>query len=419
MLGFAETITDVLKATFEASEESNAISGGVKRDTPEEDSDDEDMLPSLKKAKLVSTEVIEEQTEPVNVHKSRSGQKDEARNFMASETNEESENEDSSDEEESTPKLPNIAKASIADSAEEIETSKRLDMLRNKQHRGLVSSLRGILATTKDKLSGKQHRDCLEILTILNEKHVNATSRKQANRLKRMRPTTGKSLFGRLKGDEEVRHPWAVPSPGPEREKYREERPKMLFRVTDQSSKGQIRDPRVGFISADSDAFLNTAAKRKTALQQHANFSNRRRTSFVSFSDSAVHIAKRCVPWLQFRQARNRFLDNTKLSIISVPARIANGLPILRIQDELAHYGAYNAANPIYNTEWVCPFTIGPSEIVNTWAWSRVEEWMTQHKTDFAGWVEKVGMPAFEEHERVRKGGKPLEHAAGCKCCGH
>jgi hypothetical protein len=222
-----------------------------------------------------------------------------------------------------------------------------------------------------------------------------------------------------LQGEEEKRHPWAVPSSGPELEQYGKERPTMLFRVTDQSSKGQVRDPRVGYVSADSDAMLDTAERRKIAIEQHADFSNRHRTSFVSFSDSPEHVEKHSVPWYQFRQEKNKILDNTKLSIISVPARIANGLPILRIKDELAYYKARNAGESIYKTEWVCPFNIGPTEIVDTWAWRRIEKWMLQNHSDFAGWVEMVGKPAFEEHERVRKGGKPLAHPTGCKCCGH
>jgi len=85
----------------------------------------------------------------------------------------------------------------------------------------------------------------------------------------------------------------------------------------------------------------------------------------------------------------------------------------------LAHYQVRGADKAIYETEYICPFTIGPSEIVDTWAWRRIEKWMLQNRSDFEGWVKMVGIPAYEEHERVRKGGKPVACVAGCKCCGH
>jgi hypothetical protein len=83
--------------------------------------------------------------------------------------------------------------------------------------------------------------------------------------------------------DENV-HPWKVDR--------NSTTPAMVLRVWDHVSQCRILNSKEGFLSGSSYEWLDTSERRKIALQNHANWRNRRSTPFIStttdFSDAAT-----------------------------------------------------------------------------------------------------------------------------------
>jgi hypothetical protein len=101
------------------------------------------------------------------------------------------------------------------------------------------------------------------------------------------------------------------------------------------------------------------------------------------------------------------------------------GKPVLIMKNELLYHDVKtrygdprDPANSFFDNEYLLPFSASPGEIIGTWAWHQVDDWIKKNKSSFHGWFDDVGRSAFEEHERVRLGGLPNKCKAGCDCCG-
>ncbi|TVY58550.1 hypothetical protein LCER1_G003291 [Lachnellula cervina] len=294
----------------------------------------------------------------------------------------------------------------------------RREDIRNKQHRIVIKELRSMLEKSRGTLTIGELQNCLDMVEVLNEKYLEVTRKKMYSRKKGKHPQVQEVMMKRFEGEEERAHPWATVS-------HPDETPGLLMRAWDQKSQCKIENFRVGFLSGGSDHFLNTKEKRRLALEQHADWGNRWKTPFISFSSSLREIALERVPHFQKRQADSGILDNTRLTIINARARIAAGLPVLRMKDELLHYDVNNKygnprfqKNSFYENEYIVPFSVRPKEIVRTYSWHDIETWMKTNRAEIEDWYIKVGVEDFKEHERARLGGTPAKCKDGCDCCG-
>lgn len=202
----------------------------------------------------------------------------------------------------------------------------------------------------------------------------------------------------------------------------------LVLRTWDEISQCQIRDFRVGFLSGGSEDMLNTEPLRRQALKRHADWGNRVKTPLISTSKSIHEIAEWRAPHFQRRQKKKGIKENTKLTLINLNARLAAGNPAMWAKHELVYYNVKNkygenvySRDSFYSHEILLPFSVGPKEIVGIWAWHQIERWIKEHNSDLNGWYAQVGIPAFNEHERIRLGGQPKPKdncKIGCDCCG-
>ncbi|KAH6666971.1 hypothetical protein B0J14DRAFT_520379 [Halenospora varia] len=206
---------------------------------------------------------------------------------------------------------------------------------------------------------------------------------------------------------EENIRPW-MPQPG---QKVGVEHTEgLLFRAWDQFSKGQICDNTVGMLSMASRTDLGTRTSRQRTIRNHANWGSTSATPYISTTSSIDEIVNVRIPHFTQRQQKAKIKPNTKLTVINAKARLAAGLPVLRMNDELAYYeiqtpygNQRNYKNSFYENEYLLPFRIGVNEIVGTWCWQDVQKWMEITGNTHYGWLREVILPAFEEHEAARK----------------
>lgn len=218
---------------------------------------------------------------------------------------------------------------------------------------------------------------------------------------------------------EEDQHPWASL---PTTTAY----PGLHLRAWDHLSEGKVLDKSIGFLSGASDGLLDTKSKRAAAISNHANWGNRHKTPFISTTTVIDEIERHRVPPLVKRQERNGLKPLVKVTVINIHARCAEEMPVLKMSDELDYYrlqGSYGnhkeyGDDSFYRNEYLSLFCIPPSQIVRTWLWSDIEEWMESEKAGIRDWYAKVAVPAFEAHEQRRKEGDTSRHGLGCPCCG-
>jgi len=307
-------------------------------------------------------------------------------------------------------------------SATESAKIDRHELFKLTQHRSLIKSLKTELRMLQPSLKPDKLEELLDMIRALKEKYKKATdwmSRKQSKNVRH--PATREDFITRFRGNgkEEAEHPWL---PAAELDPNI---PDILMRAWDEISQCQIRDYRVGCLSGSSACMLDTFAKRKLALTRHSDWGNRFKTPFISSSSSLHEIAKERVPHFQQRQFKKGIKDNTKLTLFNTRARRALGKPVLRLKDELLYHNVRTkygdprfTAGSFFENEYLLPFSAGPDEIIGTWAWHQVEAWIKNNHSNFQGWYEQVGLPAFKEHERLKLGGLPNKCKAGCDCCG-
>ena len=143
-----------------------------------------------------------------------------------------------------------------------------------------------------------------------------------------------------------------------------------------------------------------------------------------------------------------------KITVINPNVRIALGIAILRMKDEMKHYDVPPPRGVMAEhwREWILPFVAGLEEIVGTWLWRNVMEWIIDFWATEAGaahpgckktpkgeynhshackaaaleaWYEAVALPKWKSHEQARLAKEPLKYAddgcvlvssGGCVC---
>jgi hypothetical protein len=307
-------------------------------------------------------------------------------------------------------------------SAAESKKISRRERLKLTQHRSIIKSLKTELRTLRPSLSTEKLEELLDMINALEAKYISATEYKSKRKLKTVtHPATREHFIKRVQGTgtEEIKHPWLPAA------EFDPNIPDILMRAWDEISQCQIRDYRVGCLSGSSDCMLDTFARRKLGLTRHSDWGNRFKTPFISTSSSLEEIAEHRVPHFQNRQSKKGIKENTKLTLFNTRARRALGKPVLRMKDELLHYDVRTKYGDLrlyessfYENEYLLPFSAGPDEIIGTWAWHQVEDWIEKNGSNFQGWFKSVGRAAFDRHEKLRLGGFPIKCKAGCDCCG-
>jgi hypothetical protein len=144
-----------------------------------------------------------------------------------------------------------LAAADAVDDAEE----DRRDTLSTSSRQAVHAKLRTTLITSN--LEPSKLKACLEMLDDLQDK---------ANKPKGLRkkhPRTYNEIMGRLRGQEEEKHPWGISI----------DVPSELWRCWDEISRAQNRNNKVGFLSGGADWKwgLTTRRGRRRALARHSN----------------------------------------------------------------------------------------------------------------------------------------------------
>lgn len=198
----------------------------------------------------------------------------------------------------------------------------------------------------------------------------------------------------------------------------------LLLRAVDDSSKGNIKSPEGGLTSQAFDYLLYTSKQRADALRNHANYRSRKATPFVSTTTSPDEIAKNHLPHL-FQRAAVGEPFNGRIMIINAHARLAAGMPVISLKNELEHYKVHTPyctvedlvpKNPFFDNEHLLLFRANQEEIVGVWRWKELVEWSNKHgytvlESDpdggveriFKKWFKAVAVPAFHQHEKSRQ----------------
>ncbi|KAE8443648.1 hypothetical protein EG329_001506 [Mollisiaceae sp. DMI_Dod_QoI] len=220
-----------------------------------------------------------------------------------------------------------------ASTSSQPDQTDRKESLRLKQHRMVIKALKYRLIFAKPSLNQSDLQECLEMIEVLEEKYRTAAETKiKVRTLQEPHPKTVQQHKARLEGEEENQRAWLHPR------NSKSVMPELVMRAWDEMSECQIKDFRVGFLSGGSTCRLDTHERRQLWLKRHANWGNRFKTPFISTSTSLKEIGTIRVPHFQERQKRKGIRENTKLTLININARLAEGKPVLRMMDELIHY---------------------------------------------------------------------------------
>jgi hypothetical protein len=322
----------------------------------------------------------------------------------------------------------------------------------------------------KSNLPGEGKSDILDLIAVLEKKPNLKPPKVEVAKSDRLHPKPGKEIEQLLRGHdkkggelemegnskepaEEDRHPWIMSkknSPGAlsvEGGPPATAASKILMRVWDDRSQARIREGNEGFLSGCNYMPLDTKEQRKAAIENHANWKNRQKTAFISATTDIEDIAECLVPRLERRQERNGLLSITKITLINGNA---DGMPMLPIRKELGFYKCripYETTKSTlkkieriekcrregkkmpkkmvrkswYDTEYVFLFRIPAEQIVKTWLWKDVKQWLIDNKTnDIQRWYQEVLVPTYNRHEQNRiSGSVESAHEPNCTCCGH
>lgn len=253
---------------------------------------------------------------------------------------------------------------------------------------------------------------------VLADKYRAVTEKKPSEKFKqRDHPKTAKEVGDMFRGPAELEHPWSVTI------QSRGKLPEggLLMRVTDEASKAKSY-PEIGFLSQGSYEDLSTNGKRKASLELHLNWKNRKPTSWISVTGNVRDFIEERVPWMVRRDENKPSRCTVKLSFINGYARVAAGWPILRVKEEIEYYGIGTPKSrdaSFFVHEYVLPFRIPVEQIVATYCWNAVEDYIKQNRCNYYAWHAAVILPALREHETARKDGRLVKGKAGCVCCGH
>ena len=205
-----------------------------------------------------------------------------------------------------------------------------------------------------------------------------------------------------------------------------------LVRAWDDMSMVKITDKNVGLRSAGTDwregGSLKTRDGRKMVIYKHGNHRSRLRTPLISATRSPKELFERRVKHCENRQIKANFVPNTKITLINPNVTLAMGFPVLRMKDEMNHYGVKSAygdgrteyTNPFYENEFLLLWIVCPKQIVCTWTWPQVKKQAKANGWTLEQWWQQELMVKFRRHEDARIAGKQLcDDVAACQCCGH
>ncbi|EPE24917.1 hypothetical protein GLAREA_11498 [Glarea lozoyensis ATCC 20868] len=195
-----------------------------------------------------------------------------------------------------------------------------------------------------------------------------------------------------------------------------------LWRISDDSSCSKLRKASEGLISFKDEVRLDTPERRSHHIANHADYANRKQTPFISFSSDHNEIFNKRAPESKRKQEKKKIASVTKLVMVNPKARIAKGLPLLSMMEQLEFYkitpkcGDPNIYGPDnwYRHEYLAVFSVSPDEIAGTWCWEHVEKWITKNRSSFRAWIEVVAAPVLKGHEEARLKGEAVE--GGCSC---
>lgn len=159
---------------------------------------------------------------------------------------------------------------------------------------------------------------------------------------------------------------------------------KPLLRIWDHNSGSQPDDANRMLARAHRQK-LDTVISRQESLQHHHDNSNWSvKTPYISFTSSPNALRDLANYRLE---KRNRY--NQQLTVINPQKRLALGLPILHVADEMAYYGISNPYRSDYYTDhYLCLWEVTPAEVVGTWSWEELRR--------DPRWYERVIVPAYQ-----------------------
>lgn len=260
---------------------------------------------------------------------------------------------------------------------------------------------------------------CQTLHRACNDKYIAATERKPKKEkvIQGPHPATAEELNERLRGPAELKLPWAVSASSASELPHGG----LLMRVTDESSMAKIY-PDLGVLSQGTKSNFSTEKGRQADLVKHLNWKCREPTVFISTTGCVKDFREQRISHMLNRDGRRPTVCTIKLIFINGYARLAAGWFILRVKKVIEEFKVGTPASrgaPWFENEYLCPFMIGPDQIVGTYCWTVVEQYMKENKCDYYAWHRAVVLPAFKEHEAARKEGRPVRGKAGCVCCGH
>lgn len=199
----------------------------------------------------------------------------------------------------------------------------------------------------------------------------------------------------------------------------------MVFRISDSSSQGKVRNKELGITSAKAtlSGELNTVDGRKHNIELHCNFGNREHTCFVSTTGNFYDVQPR-VEHHEKRSTNQDGNDQILITVINIKARARRpGTTTLNMASKITHYKADFSKNikkisgvSFFKDEWIMLYQVHPLEIVFHWWASDIRKWLRQHgysEDNWAPWYLKIAKPAYDEHERLSKSGASQEIIEG------
>jgi hypothetical protein len=247
----------------------------------------------------------------------------------------------------------------------------------------------------------------LEKVGILRAKYEQLLTTKKQKKKRALipYPMTRGEVWHRFKGPEEEVHPWLTTAP------HNMPSGDILYRTWDKSSQCQIVQVDFGLLSGGSHSNFATKEGRKHDLECHANWGCREKTPFISTTPSIQDIVG---TWINsFRGRQKPPLTTVRITAVNINARLHSKWPIIKMLPELEHYNVDIPAKCSYANyvnEYLLPFRICQDEIIWTWHYTDVQNWLDKREwADIKLWETQVARPMYEEHERSRKAGETYE----------
>ncbi|KAI0003181.1 hypothetical protein F4779DRAFT_109363 [Xylariaceae sp. FL0662B] len=179
--------------------------------------------------------------------------------------------------------------------------------------------------------------------------------------------------------NEEHLHPW--------RASYFLSFPRPLLRIWDTFSGSQPEaDNRM--LSRAPEMSLDDWESRRASLAQHLHHGTWIPGPYISFTTSPTAVED-LARWRAPRRG------DQILTVIDPNVRMKNGLPVLRVEDEMHHYGIQDPyGKPEYHVDhYACLWQVTEAEIIGHWDWcSLIEDKI---------WYYNQILPAFRRFKEI------------------